>query len=340
MRCSILCGLLLAVAWASSVQPKISEIEVVRGLRQRILKNLDITDALKMKRYTDTIPGSVVSFDMVPIPGGIFLIGSPPEERGRKADEGLQRRVSIDPFWMGRCEVTWDEYDLFTFPVEAVEANGRADAITRPTKPFVDMSFGMGYHRFPAISMTQHAANKYCEWLSAKTCRFYRLPTEAEWEYACRAGTTTAYSFSNDPGLLDRYAWYAGNSEGKYHPVATKLPNPWGLYDMHGNVMEWTLDQYVPDRYQTLLNVPFNPWLKATLPYPQVVRGGSWADGAPALRSAARLGSDASWKMQDPQLPKSIWYHTDAPWLGFRIVRPLKVPSADEMYLYWHSVNE
>ena len=263
-----------------------------------------ITAASEMKRYTETIPGSVDSFEMVPIPKGTFLIGSPPEEAGHNGDEGPQRRISIEPFWMGRCEVTWDEYDLFTFPVDVVEADGRADAISRPTKPFVDMSFGMGHHGFPAISMTHHAANKYCQWLSAKTRRFYRLPTEAEWEYACRAGTTTAYSFSGDPALLDRHAWHAGNSRGKYQRVGTKEPKPWGLYDMHGNVMEWALDQYVPDRYRTLMNGARNPWLKATLPYPHVVRGGSWADAALALRSAARRGSDASWKMQDPQLPK------------------------------------
>jgi formylglycine-generating enzyme required for sulfatase activity len=337
MRWNVFCGLLLVGAWQHSVE---TEIEVVRRLRQRILENPDITAASEMKRYTDTIPGSVVSFEMVPIPRGTFLIGSPPAEAGHNADEGPQRSIGVEPFWMGRCEVTWDEYNLFTFPVDLVEADGRADAIARPTKPFVDMSFGMGHHGFPAISMTHHAANKYCQWLSAKTRRFYRLPTEAEWEYACRAGTTTAYSFSGDPALLDRYAWHAGNSGGRYQRVETKEPNPWGLHDMHGNVMEWALDQYDPNRYRMLMNGVHNPWLKATLPYPHVVRGGSWADRAPALRSASRRGSDASWKMQDPQLPKSIWYYTDVPWVGFRVVRPLKVPSADEMYRYWHSATE
>src|SRR5262249_19557058 len=140
-----------------------------------------------------------------------------------------------------------------------------SDAVTRPTKPYVEMSFGMGKDGYPAISMTQHAASKYCQWLSGKTGQFYRLPTEAEWEYACRAGTTTAYSFGDDPAQLGQHAWYEKNSDFKYHKVGTKQPNPWDLYDMHGDVAEWCLDQYEPD-YKAAGNSP-DPWLKATKPY-------------------------------------------------------------------------
>jgi formylglycine-generating enzyme required for sulfatase activity len=285
-----------------------------------------------MKKYTARVPGSDITFEMIPIPGGAFTIGSPAGETGRRADEGPQQRVTIEPFWMGKCEVTWDEYEPFMYRPkkrDPQQENLLVDAVTRPTKPFVDMSFGMGKKGYPAICMTQHAASKYCEWLSAKTGHFYRLPTEAEWEYACRAGTTTAYSFGDDVSRLDEYAWHAGNSDGKYQKVGAKKPNPWGLHDMHGNVMEWTLDQYLPDRYGKIAGAS-SPWAPSTRPYPQVVRGGSWNDEAKDLRSAARRGSDKSWKIQDPQLPKSIWYHTDAPWLGFRIVRPLKVPPAKE----------
>lgn len=325
------CAMLVSGTWF--VQGEDVEIQLVRKLHQRIKEHQDIKDAAAMKPYAQRLSGATISFEMIPIPRGTFLMGSPSTELGRGEDEGPQRRVNIEPFWMGKCEVAWDEYDLFTFPVEAVEEDGKADAITRPTKPFVDMSFGMGHDGYPAISMTWHAANKYCQWLSAKTERFHRLPTEAEWEYACRAGTTTPYSFK---GSLDQYAWYAENSGGKYHPVGTKKPNPWGLHDMHGNVVEWTLDQYAAEAYQTFRDDVLNPWKKATRPYPHSVRGGSWADAAPLLRSAARRGSDPSWKMQDPQLPKSIWYHTDAPWVGFRVIRPLKVPSAEEMFKYWN----
>jgi formylglycine-generating enzyme required for sulfatase activity len=250
---------------------------------------------------------------------------------------------------MGQCEVTWDAYLLFMYPDDekklretyktdpAVDA--LSDAVTRPSKPYVDMSFGMGKSGFPAISMTQHAANKFCHWLSAKTGHFYRLPTEAEWEYACRAGTTTAYSFGDDPAKLEDYAWFFDNSNSKYQKVGRKKPNPWGLYDMHGNVAEWVLDQYDAQFYKLCAEqgVVTDPWNRATKPYPHSVRGGSWDDDPPALRSAARRGSDRSWKQTDPQLPKSIWYLTDAQFVGFRIVRPLKIPPPEEMVKYWTS---
>jgi formylglycine-generating enzyme required for sulfatase activity len=283
-----------------------------------------------------TIPGTTVRYDMVPVPAGEFLMGSPASDPHRQKDEQPQHPVRVDAFWMQAHEVTWDEYRLFMFDTEGgglAQKDALVDAVTRPTRPYVEMSFGMGINGFPAISMTQHAANKYAEWLSAKTGEFYRLPTEAEWEYACRAGSTTAYSFGNDVSQLGDYAWYSANSQGKYQKVATKKPNAWGLYDMMGNVMEWTLDQYAP--YPAAAAA--NPWVKATKPYPHAVRGGSWNDPAPMLRCAARVPSDPSWKQQDPQLPKSIWYETDAQWLGFRLVRSEKIPSAEEMYRYWNS---
>ncbi len=162
--------------------------------------------------------------------------------------------------------------------------------MTRPTKPYTDMSFGMGKEGFPAISMTQLAAKTYCKWLSAKTGRYYRLPTEAEWEYACRAGSKTAYSFGDDPAKLGEYAWHADNSDDAYHKVGTKKPNPWGLYDMHGNVCEWTLDQFTSNFYQKCAGKTVKgPLALPTKLYPQVVRGGSWDDDEQAkLRSAAR----------------------------------------------------
>ena len=300
----------------------------------------------EMKPYVEQISGTRVSFEMVPIPGGKFLMGSPADEADRKEDEGPQHEVTVEPFWMGKHEVRWDEYDIWTFnldiqrrsvtKLEPTERDEVAVALTGPTKPYTDMSFSMGREGYPAICMTQYAAKKYCEWLSAKTGHYYRLPTEAEWEYACRAGTTTAYSFGDDPAELDDYAWSFDNSEDAYHPVGEKKPNPWGLYDMHGNVSEWCLDAYSAGFYGTLpTDRPTHaPFIAPTKPYPHVARGGSWDDDADRLRSAARRGSDKTWKQQDPQIPQSIWYFTDAQFVGFRLVRPLVEPSAEQKANY------
>lgn len=283
--------------------------------------------------YRQEVPGTRLSIDMVPIPGGTFLMGSPSTEKGHKPDEGPVRKVRISPFWMAKLEITWDLYEQWSLDLDrqnrdktkgVTKADQSADAVTRPSKPYVDMSFGMGKKGFPAVCMTQKAAKVFCLWLSAKTGRTYRLPTEAEWEYACRAGTKSAYSFGNDPKQLREYGWFEGNSEEAYHKGGLKKPNPWGLYDMHGNVAEWCLDQYRPKGYpkakKSLLLV--DPLVEPKTLYPRVVRGGSWADGPLLLRSAARRGSDPDWKIQDPQIPQSVWYHTDAPFVGFRVVRP------------------
>ncbi len=324
-------------------------LAAVTAIHETIVKTTREAAAADMKPYQETISGTGVKFEMVPIPGGEYTMGSPDAEEGRKPDEGPAVQVKISPFWMGKMEVTWAEYELFMRPEIELDLRNKnptdeyqnklSDAISRPTKPYVEMSFGMGKDGFPAISMTQHAANKYCQWLSARTGHFYRLPTEAEWEYACRAGTTTAYSFGDDPGEIDEYAWSGANSDWKYQKIGTKKPNPWGLHDMHGNVVELTLDQYDPDWFKKNAGkVLEDPWNKATKPYPHVVRGGTWDDEDPAaLRSAARRITDKSWKLQDPQLPKSKWYHTDAQFLGFRVIRPLKVPTVEEANAYWNN---
>jgi len=326
----------------------------VPDIHKRIVETLEkegVASAADMKPYTNAIPGSAVTYVMIPIPGGEFVMGSPENEKGRKPDEGPQHKVKISPFWIGKFEVTWNEYEIFMYPDDEKKlresyptdekVNALSDGVTRPSKPYTEMSFGMGREGFPAISMTQHAANKYCQWLSAKTGHFYRLPTEAEWEYACRAGTTTAYYFGDDASKLSEYGWFEENSEEngdwKYHKVGKKKPNPWGLHDMHGNVWEWCLDQY-EDNYEKFADtVHQDPWNKATKPYPHVVRGGSFDDEASRLRSAARRGSDPVWKMRDPQLPKSIWWFTDAKFVGFRIVRPLNVPPPEQLKAYWTS---
>ena len=298
----------------------------------------------EMKPYTEQISGTDATFDMVPIPGGTFMMGSSKNEPNRGEDEGPEHAVKVEPFWMGKHEVTWDEYDVWSFRIDiqrrelagkkATDVDKVSDAVTRPTAPYTDMTFDMGHSGFPAICMTQLAAKMYCKWLSTKTGHYYRLPTEAEWEHACRAGTTTAFSFGDDPKDLDDYAWYFENSDEQYQKVGKKKPNPWGLHDIHGNVAEWVLDQYDETFYKTSAgknDVTSSPLNICTKLYPRTVRGGSWDDDPEKLRCAARTGSDKSWKQLDPQLPQSIWYHTDAWGVGFRVIRPLRVPDAAEI---------
>ncbi len=293
-----------------------------------------------MKSYAEAIPGSNVKFEMVPIPGGTFGMGSPAGEPSRSDDEGPQHAVAIRPFWMGKTEVTWEEYDVFAFSQDIYtkqekgvnlstqsEAEKTADAITRPTPPYTDETFGFGRKGQPVINITHHAAMEYARWLSAKTGKTYRLPTEAEWEYACRAGMDTAYFFGDDPAQLQDYAWGQANSGERPHPVGQKKPNPWGLYDILGNVAEWVLDRYDKDYYRT-----FKPEMPALMPvllpgkekFPHVARGGSWDDKPARLRCAARRASGEEWIQEDPQRPQSIWWLTDALFIGFRMVRPLE----------------
>jgi formylglycine-generating enzyme required for sulfatase activity len=304
-------------------------------------------DEAGMRKYAEKIVGSDLTFDMVPIPGGKFKMGSPEDEEDRNDDEGPQVEVQVEPFWMMSTEVTWDLYDFWSQKID-IERRGHlnlettkwdkiGDAVARPTAPYSDMTFDMGHDGYPAICMTPYAAKMFCKWLTAKTGRYYRLPTEAEWEYACRAGTETAYSFGDDPEKLDEYAWYfdSADSPDGYSKVGLKKANPWGLHDMHGNVAELCLDQLIPDFYQQLKDGKVStPFAVPTAEHPMVARGGSWDDDAKMLRSAARRGSSPDWKMQDPQIPQSIWYFTDALTVGFRVVRPLRVPTADEAKLY------
>ena len=299
-----------------------------------------------MKPYTEPLEHTTFKLEMLPIPGGKFLMGSPDHEANRRDDEGPQHEVEVSPFWMSKYEITWNQYEVWSDRVDSLRraAYGKAstardkvaDSITRPTPPYTDMSFGMGRENNPAICMTQHSARMYCTWLSAKTGRYYRLPTEAEWEYACRAGTTTAYSFGDDVSQVGDYAWFSDNSDGTYHPVGKKQPNPWGLYDMHGGVAEWVLDQYVPETYSLRAGSPVvDPLVIPLMEYPRVVRGGSWDDPVEMLRSAVREGSSEEWKQQDPQLPQSIWYFTDALGVGLRVVRPFLEPEEEARAAKW-----
>ena len=285
--------------------------------------------------YEQSIKGTAVKFKLVPIPAGSFVMGSSETEKGRKPDEGPQQKVELSAFWMGTHEVTHDEFLSF-FDDENTSRNEDVDAVTRPTAQYIDLSWGMGKQGgFPANSMSQHTAMMYCHWLYVKTGVFYRLPTEAEWEYACRAGTQTPYYFGSDAKLIDQFAWYAGNSKSKYQKVGQKKPNAWGLYDMIGNVSEWTIDQYNPDYFKKISEKPVDPRIEPATKYPKSVRGGGYTENPADMRSASRLKSEPAWNKRDPQIPKSKWWLTDAASVGFRVVSPLKQPTADEAEAYY-----
>jgi sulfatase modifying factor 1 len=220
---------------------------------------------------------------------------------------------------------------------------GSADLITAPTKLYMpSVTYESGDDpRQPAVTMTQYAAKQYTKWLAKLTGQMFRLPTEAEWEYACRADTTTAFSFGDDAESLGEYAWFYENSDELTHQVGGKKPNAWGLHDMHGNAAEWVIDAYdengyAPHEGESLAAEDAIVW--PTAESPRVVRGGSWDDDAQYLRSAARLGSDAKeWKSEDPNLPLSPWWFTSYPagCVGFRIIRPLTPPDQDMLSKFW-----
>lgn len=307
------------------------------------------------KPYVEKIPGTPVSFNLAPIPGGKFLMGSPDTEKKRKKDEGPQFTVEVDPFWMSTCAVTQAEYNLFLdnysrlagVGAPAIPKDKLADAVTYPT-PMYTLEAGPVLERmgqggkFPAVIMSQFAARQYTKWLSKKTGHFYRLPTEAEWEYAARAGTTTAYSFGDDPKQLPDHEWFIDNSDkagdGAYREVGTKKPNPWGLYDMHGNVANWCIDAYAEDWYKqfggkTVKWTECINWPKEQ--YPRVIRGGSWQSDPEQCRSASRIGSNLKMNIKDPQLPQSPHWLSDGFWIGFRVISPVKEPTEAEKHRYW-----
>jgi formylglycine-generating enzyme required for sulfatase activity len=286
------------------------------------------------------IPGTSVGFNMNLIPGGTYMMGSPETDSTAAADQMPQFEVKVDSFWIGTHEVSYEVYNIFRdksldlAPSDTVEWN--VDAYARPSPPYEDPTFGMGRDGFPAVSMTQFAALQFCKWLSEKTGEFYRLPTEAEWEYACRAGTTTASYFGDDPSQLDAHAWHYENSDEAYHKLGEKEANPWGLYDMLGNVSEWTLDQYQKDAYQQLDSMDqVNPWIKPTKLHPRTVRGASWDNDPEDVTCTCRIESSKRWKERDPQIPKSFWWNTDSPFVGFRLVKPYNQPTPEEQAAFW-----
>ena len=292
------------------------------------------------KKYTETIAtktGDKISFEMVLIPKGSFQMGSPADEAGRKDDEGPQHEVQLDSFYLCTTETTIGLFmsyyqetvsakrDLLGVQEEkkdAEKANG-VDAITGPTPVYGDMT--MGYNeKHPAMGMTWHNAMTFCRWLSKKTGKQYRLPTEAEWEYACRAGGAKAFGAASEPEQIKDFAWYDATADRQTAEVGKKKANAWGLCDMQGNVREWVFDFYSPTAYKDAKQTPaINPKgpdsEQVAEPKVHVARGGDYNSPAAEIRCAARAFEEKWWRSGDPQIPKSQWWLPEMDIIGFRV---------------------
>ena len=280
--------------------------------------------AQDFKTSTQIIPGTKINFQLAAIPTGKFQMGS--KNIMADNDESPVKEVEVSAFWMGTKEVTFGEWDLY-FNDTQLPQGKNPDGITRATPQYIDLTWGMGRDaNHPTNSMSQTAALMYCKWLYSKTGIFFRLPTEAEWEYACKANSP---AISIDAKALIEHGYFKDNSDGKFHHVGEKKPNAFGLYDMLGNLSEWTLDQYDPAYLSKMgdkdpVNLPVSK-------YPKTVKGGSYMDKSTELRCSNRIASSADWNKRDPQIPKSKWWLTDGMFVGFRIVRPLVKPSKEEI---------
>lgn len=199
----------------------------------------------------------------------------------------------VRAFLIGRTELLWDAYDQFMISPPSAAAAGRADGISRPSRPYGAPDYGWGHRGYPAISVAREAAEAFCVWLSARTGKGYRLPTEAEWAHVATLAARDRPA--------DTLAWHSGNSDDRAHPAASRSADALGLYDLFGNAAEWV----------------------ATADGQRIARGGSFRDPPSAVGPHARVIQDDSWNERDPQIPKSRWWLSDGPFAGFRIVREL-----------------
>ncbi|MDD5915485.1 MAG: SUMF1/EgtB/PvdO family nonheme iron enzyme [Bacteroidales bacterium] len=318
---------------------------VTTGTGVRYEKAAEVTS---FTSFDETVPGTSACIRMIAVPGGEFLMGSPEDEPFRNGDEGPQKKVRISPFFMAEVEITWDQFWEFynetmsegrTPPAKIYANNSRedCDAVSGPTPPFgfPDQGWGMGER--PAITMTYYSAQTFCQWLSLKTGRKYRLPTEAEWEYAARGGTSTPYFFEGNPKaysnegfirkfkaadttMIRRYVVYEGDSGSRTAEASAVKANPFGLKNMLGNVMEYCSDWYAEDAYSRIPDGAVDPKGPES-GEEHVVRGGCYADDASKVRCASRSHTrNDAWLRTDPQNPKSIWWYSDIKGIGFRVV--------------------
>jgi formylglycine-generating enzyme required for sulfatase activity len=289
----------------------------------------DTTKIIPFEKYTETIKDKIVHFNMIPISGGIFSIGS---QDGDK-DEMPIKKVEVSDFYFGETEVVYDLWQLFID--ESEDPSPVSDAISRPSPPYIDFTLGMGKSGgYPANSMQQYSALMFCQWLFEKTGRFYRIPTELEWEYVAKK----AYpDFDIKDKKLSEQEWFSINTE-VYQKSASKKPNSLGIYDLLGNVSEWTLDQYDETYFTKIVEGSKDPISEKTKRYPSTVKGGNYASPIADLRPSNRTKSDPIWNRRDPQIPKSKWWNADSPFVGMRLISPRTQPSTEEIKTFFTNI--
>jgi len=257
-------------------------------------------DAIRAVQLLQKLPALVNSIGMrlAPILPGKFLMGSPDDEPGRESNEGPQHEVILTrPFYIGAHDVTVGQFKAFVqekgYRTEA-ETSGEGAYVLLPNFEWkLDPKANWQNPGFeqtenhPVVCVSWNDAKAFCEWLSAKEGKTYALPTEAQWEYACRAGSKTKFHFGDDGDELAKYAWQNENSEMKTHPVGELKANAWGLYDMHGNVWQWVADWFAADYYQkSPREDPRGPSLGSA----RAMRGGGALSSTSAARAAYRYG--------------------------------------------------
>ncbi|MDB5318907.1 MAG: hypothetical protein JWN40_538 [Phycisphaerales bacterium] len=237
----------------------------------------------KPKTVTESIPNTTVKFDLVQLPAGKVTV--------------KDKEYEIKPIWIGTTEVTWDVYDVYwqRLDLKPEEVQKGLDAENRPSKPYAPPDRGFGHAGYPAGSICYAEAQKYVKWLSKITNHKYRLPTEAEWTYACKAGGDGKV----DKGTLKEYAWYDVNGDDKTHEVAKMKPNAWGLFDILGNVAEWAVRADGTG----------------------VACGGSFQDPAEDVNCDSHAEYISAWQKDDPQDPKGKSWLSNGAHIGIRVVR-------------------
>ncbi len=267
------------------------------------------------KSFEQQLPGTDLSIGMLHVPSGTLDVKG--------------KTHAVPAFYMSSMEISWELYNLYlnrdidhvdhSDKINQVQMN--VDGISGASFPYVDMSLGMGSEdNYPVCNVTPFSASQFCQWLSAITGRFYRLPTEEEWKYALQADSAGKYFWGNDDELIKEYAWLEGNTESTYHKTGTKAPNPWGFYDQYGNVAEWVISSIESDDSNVIS---------------YLLLGGSYQDNKEKILQGIEIKEEEDWKDRDPQFPKSKWWYTDAPFAGFRIVSPLTTPPPLAWNMYW-----